>query len=162
MIFIRTASDAEIETIVNLINAAFRVEAFFVYGDRTDSETVRGQFKSGKFLVAENGGIPVGCVYVELRGESGYFGLLSVDPVRQRSGIGKQLVDAAEDYFREDGCRVSELLAVNVREELVPYYRKLGYVESGTAPFPADVKTKIPCHFVKMSKPISSSKIKRA
>ena len=157
MICIRRALDSEIETIVSLINSAFRVEGFFVYGDRTDSETVRRQFKSGEFLMAEDDAIPVGCVYVELRGERGYFGLLSVDPARQRFGIGKQLVDAAEAYFLQAGCRVAELLAVSVREELPPYYRKLGYVETGTAPFPTDVKTKIPCHFIKMSKVIVNS-----
>jgi hypothetical protein len=27
-------------------------------------------------------------------------------------------------------------------------------VETGTAPFPADIVTKVPCHFVTMSKPL--------
>jgi predicted N-acetyltransferase YhbS len=156
MISIRLAQESDINNIVNLINAAFRVEAFFVDGDRTNSESVSQLFTSGTFLIAEISTKPIGCIYLELRGESGYFGLLSVEPVRQRSGLGRQLVDAAEDYFREAGCRVSELLAVNVREELQPYYRKLGYVETGVAPFPVEVETKIPCHFIKMAKVITN------
>jgi hypothetical protein len=45
-----------------------------------------------------------------------------------------------------------DLQIVNLREELPAFYRKLGYEETGTAPFPTDVVTKLPCQFVKMSK----------
>ena len=41
----------------------------------------------------------------------------------------------------------------DLREELGPWYRSLGYQEVGTAPY--DHRgTKQPCHFVKMSKPL--------
>jgi hypothetical protein len=46
-----------------------------------------------------------------------------------------------------------DILIVNLREELPPFYRKRGYVENGTTPFP-DVETKIPCHFINMAKPL--------
>jgi hypothetical protein len=42
---------------------------------------------------------------------------------------------------------------VNLRAELPPLYRRLGYMESGTAPFEDDALTR-PCHFVMMSKPV--------
>ena len=45
-----------------------------------------------------------------------------------------------------------ELQTVNLRVELPAIYRRLGYQESGTAPFPAEAQPLIPCHFVKMSK----------
>jgi hypothetical protein len=47
-----------------------------------------------------------------------------------------------------------DLNVVNLREELPPFYRKRGYAEQGTAPFPGDAPTKLPCHFVRMSKPL--------
>jgi GNAT superfamily N-acetyltransferase len=89
---------------------------------------------------------------VELRGERGYFGPLSVDPERQGSGTGKLLVKAAEDYARAHGCRFMDLRIVNLREELPAFYRKLGYAETGTEPFPETEPTKLPCHLVCMSK----------
>jgi len=96
----------------------------------------------------------IGCVYTELRGERGYFGLLAVEPRRQRSGIGSRLIAAAEEYCRSAGCRFMDLTFVNVRQELPGYYQRFGYSENGTLPFPADQVTKIPVHLVRMSKPL--------
>jgi hypothetical protein len=45
-----------------------------------------------------------------------------------------------------------DLRIVNLREELPPFYRKLGYSDIGESPWPADVPTKLPCHFIEMSK----------
>ncbi|HZS46942.1 MAG TPA: GNAT family N-acetyltransferase [Blastocatellia bacterium] len=158
MIQIREALLKDTDSIVNLINTAFAIEAFFVYGNRIDAVEVRDRFQSGKFFLAENEEKPVGCIYLELRGEVGYFGLLSVDPNSQRAGIGRKLISFAEEHFKTAGCKAIELQTVNVRHELPPFYRKLGYIDSGTAPFPLHVKTKMPCHFIVMSKPIAEAR----
>jgi hypothetical protein len=49
-------------------------------------------------------------------------------------------------------CGAIELQIVNVREELPAFHRQLGYVETGIAPFPSAVSTKMECHFVTMAK----------
>jgi GNAT superfamily N-acetyltransferase len=148
----RVAEADDIETITDLINAAFGVERFFIEGDRVDAQRVRDLFGKGKFLLAEDGAGVAGCVYVELRGDRGYLGLLSVQPARQRAGLGSWLAIAAEDYLRAAGCRAVDLSVVNMRPELFPFYQRLGYTETGTAPFPADKHPKMPCHFITMSK----------
>ena len=149
----RNAESADAESIARLVNAAFRPERFFVDADRTSPDKVRALLEKGKFLLAEDAGVLVACVYVELRGERGYFGLLAVDPARQRTGMGSRMVDAAEDYCRAAGCRFMDLTTVNLRKELPGYYRRRGYVENGTLPFPADQHPpKMPCHLLKMSK----------
>ncbi len=94
----------------------------------------------------------VGCVYVELRGERAYLGLLSVDPKRQKSGLGSALMNAAEEYCANEGCRFMDLRIINLREELPIFYRNRGYVETGTAPLTPGLQPKLPCHFVEMSK----------
>jgi GNAT superfamily N-acetyltransferase len=152
----RWADSADAENIARLVNSAFRLERFFVDADRTNPEKVRALLDKGKFLLAEEAGVLIACVYVELRGERGYFGLLAVDPARQRAGMGSRLIDAAEEYCRASGCHFMDLTTVNLRKELPGYYRRRGYAENGTLPFPADqYPPKMPCHLVKMSKPLN-------
>ena len=154
---IRNASDGDAEAIAALVNVAFKVERFFIDRDRIDSAKVRSMLRTGKYLLAEDGWTLIACVYVELRGERGYFGLLAVDPARQREGLGRRMVDAAEEFARAAGCAFMDLRIVNLRTELPPFYRRLGYVETGTSPFAADAEPSRPCHFIDMSKGLDVS-----
>ena len=152
---IRVAAPVDAPQITAVINAAFRVaEEFFVDGNRIKQTEVEQLLAKGVFLLAQADDKIDGCVYVELRGERSYLGLLSVDPTSQQSGLGSLLMNEAETYCRERGSQSMDILIVNLRRELPPFYQKRGYVDSGTSPFPADVPTKIPCHFINMSKPL--------
>lgn len=152
---IRTARQDEAEALARLISLAYRVEDFFKIGDRTDAADVRQRMKMGAFLVLEDDkGTMEGCVYVTRHDDVGYFGMLSIDPVRQGKGLGTKLIAAAEAYCREAGCREMELEVVNLRTELPPFYRRLGYLETGTRPFTDTEQASRPCHFIVMSKPL--------
>ena len=148
------ADDRDVDKLVALINAAFEVERPIFGGDRIDREGVLGYMKKGKFLMAENGGALVGCVYGELRGESGYVGLLSVEPVRQGMGLGRKLMEAVEEFFRQAGCKRVELRVVSARKGLPRFYGHLGYAEAAVEPIPAEIKTNVACHFQYMVKTI--------
>ena len=149
---IPVASTDDVPALVRVINAAYEVEKFFVSGDRTDQETVRRLMLKGEFLVArDEAGQVAGCVFVEHRGGRGYFGMLSVDPFRQRSGIGRRLVHAAEARARAAGCTAMDIRVVNLRVELPPFYRRLGYADNGTEPA-SDPRALQPFHFQIMSK----------
>ena len=151
----RIARPEEAPAVAGIINAAFRkAESFFVERNRIDLETVRSLMEKGNFLVAGESPSLAGCVYVEIRGMRAYLGLLSVDPAQQNRGLGSLLMKAAEGYCARAGCNFVDLQIVNLRQELPSFYRSRGYVEQGTAPFPAEIKTKIPCHFIRMSKPL--------
>lgn len=152
---IRIATAEDAEKITSVINSAFRIaEGFFIDGNRITQTEVEQLLAKGAFLVAEVDDTLDGCVYVELRGERSYLGLLSVDPARQQGGLGSVLMNEAESYCRERGSRFMDILIVSLREELPGFYRKRGYVENGTTPFPADVETKLACHFINMAKPL--------
>jgi GNAT superfamily N-acetyltransferase len=146
---VRLAEAHEAGELLRVTNAAYRVEKFFIDTDRLDPERLSALLAKGVFLVTDG---MTGCVYVELRGERAYFGPLSVDPERQGAGTGKLLVKAAENYARDNGCSYMDLRIVNLREELPAFYRKLGYAETGTEPFPESEPTKLPCHLICMSK----------
>lgn len=152
----RLATPADTENLARLINAAFGPERFFIDGNRTNPDKVRALFQQGQFFLTEDAGELTACVYVELRGERGYFGLLAVDPTRQSGGLGSHLMKLAENYCRRAGCRFMDMTMVNLRTPLYAYYQKHGYTEVGTLPFPSEQPPpKIPCHLVKMSKPLN-------
>jgi GNAT superfamily N-acetyltransferase len=151
----REANSADVSNLAALINAAFAIEEEFIGGPRTNDDGVRAYMQRGKFLVAEENELLVGCVYLEIRGDRGYLGLLSVDPLRQKTGLGRVLVAEAESFFRRANCHAVDLRMVSARTELPPFYRHLGYVESGTESFTPDTPSKAPCHFVVMSKSLA-------
>jgi len=171
---VRIAAQEDAGRITTVINSAFRpAEAFFVEGDRVDLKDVLNFLSSGKFLLAESEDTVLGCVYVETgpidsdhalncrpdiaqahSQDRAYLGLLAVDPAQQQGGVGSMLMDAAEDYCRGLGLRFMDIKVVNLREGLSGFYRRRGYVETGTSDFPAEVKTRLPCHFIEMSKPL--------
>jgi N-acetylglutamate synthase-like GNAT family acetyltransferase len=155
MISTRTATTRDAEAIARLVNTAFLVEQFFIERDRTNPATVRSLMEDGDFLLAEDGASLVGCVHFELHGDRGYFGMLSIEPARQGAGIGHKLVNEVEQYFCDAGCKFCDLKIVDVRTELHDLYRRWGYVDAGTAAYDDPTPTKIPVHFILMSKPLS-------
>jgi len=146
---VRVAEAHETAEILRITNAAYQVEKFFIDTDRLSQASLRALLDKGVFLITE---ALDGCVYVELRGERAYFGPLSVHPDSQGTGLGRVLVNAAEDYARAHGCRFMDITIVNLREELPAFYRKLGYMPGGTKPYPDDEPTKLPVHLIGMSK----------
>ena len=154
---VRVATMADAEAIMGVINAAFRrAESFIIDRDRLDLEGVQNLLSKGKFLLAEEDDIVAGCVYVEMRGDRSYLGLLSVDPNRQKTGLGSKLMCDAEDYCAKSGSRFMDLRIINLRKENHAFYSRRGYVETGIEPFPAELNPKLPCHFVNMSKPLAA------
>ena len=152
---IRMATEEEVEPLARLINTAFVVERPFIEGERIDPQGVREYMGKGKFLVAEDVSGLAGCVYMELRGDRGYLGLLGVEPRRQGTGLGRALMDAAEKYFREADCRAVDLRIISARTPLPAFYAHLGYTQTGSAPLAPGVPVKVPCHYILMTKNLS-------
>lgn len=151
----RRAGDEDVPALSRLINAAFVVEQTVFGGDRVDDLGIRAYMGSGKFLLAEDSGGLVGCVYIEIREDRAYLGLLSVQPARQGAGLGTQLVAAAEKFAQGSGAAVMDLRVISARAaQLLPFYQRLGYQVIRTEPFPSSLVTKLPSHYILMSKPL--------
>ena len=150
---LRIAARDDADALAQLINDAFAVERFFKRGDRTSPDNVRSLMREGEFLVhdREDGSISA-CVFVKHARTRGYFGMLSVAPDLQRRGLARQIVAEVEERLRQVGCEALDIYVVNLRTELPPYYRKLGFVESGTKAFPEPADTIQPCHIIVMTK----------
>jgi GNAT superfamily N-acetyltransferase len=153
---IRIASDADRDAMVSVINDAFAIETFFE-GPRTNIDQLSRMMQKGIFLITCD---PVerivASVYVELRKPCGYIGMLSIAPRHQRRGLGRRMVYAAEDFCRNQGCDGMKLTILSRRPELLPFYEKLGYRETGTEEFVRSrpLTDSAECHCIVMSKPL--------
>lgn len=151
---VRAANEADAAPIAAVTNAAFAIETF-LEGMRTDARRVMETMRAGVFLVATGrDGQMIASVYVETRGTRGYFGMLAVDPLYQGKGMGARMVRAAEDYSRERGCEAMDITVLSLQPELLPFYHRLGYAETGREEFHPSrpLKRGVQCYNIVMSK----------
>jgi len=154
----RFATTDDIPHLVDVINRAYVAEAPFVHGPRTSGETVheRMLMPNTWFIVIEANATRgprqiAGCVCLDCDGHRGHIGLLSVEPDFQGRGLGAKLLRAAESQCQmEMCCPEIELEVVSVRDDLFPFYAKMGYERVGTVPFPIESLLKQPAHLVVM------------
>jgi ribosomal protein S18 acetylase RimI-like enzyme len=145
----RTAAVADVPAIVDLVQSAYRgdasragwtTEADFLDGQRIDADGVREIISKpdSRIVLAERDGELLGSVQVERIDGNGYFGMFSVRPNRQGSGIGDALLREAERVVREDfGCATMTCTVISIRAELIAWYRRRGYRSTGEfKPFP--------------------------
>jgi ribosomal protein S18 acetylase RimI-like enzyme len=145
----RTAGEADIAAVVDLVQSAYRgdasrqgwtTEADFLDGQRIDAGGVREVIAKpdSRIVLAERDGALVGSVQVEKIDGRGYFGMFSVRPNLQGGGIGDALLREAERVVREDlGCATMTCTVISIRAELIAWYGRRGYRSTGEfKPFP--------------------------
>lgn len=148
---IRVADERDIDTLVALVQSAYRgddsrqgwtYEADLVAGQRIDHTMMEALLADPAvdLLVGEVDGVTVACCEVRRPESSGAaaIGLLSVDPTRQATGLGRRMLAAAECHAAERfGATQTELRVIDVRHELIAWYARRGYHPTGaTEPFP--------------------------
>lgn len=77
-------------------------------------------------LVAEDGDIVVGFIYVLGDKSPAYIDNLHVDPTRKRSGIGAALMREAARALRDRGHDSTYLTVITDNHQAVSFYRKMG------------------------------------
>jgi GNAT superfamily N-acetyltransferase len=149
---LRMATGDDAPTLSVLVHGAYRGdssrrgwthEADLLDGQRIDEEGLAAILADGdhRILLAFDGDAMIGCVEItRVAADRAYLGMLTVDPLRQTGGIGRVLIDAAERAAAElFGATTMEMTVVRQRVELIAYYVRRGYRETGESrPFPYD------------------------
>ena len=169
---LRTAGLGDIPALDALVQSAYRgdasragwtTEADLLGGRRTDpaalAEIIGGEGRL--IVVAEEDGTVVGCCQLEhRRNGTAYLGLLAVSPGLQGRGVGRAVVAEGERIARSWGASRVEMTVITRRTELIAWYERLGYAQTGvTAPFPyGDERFGLPkvndLEFVVLAKPL--------
>ncbi len=144
MIFKR-ATDEDIPRIHSLIEMCYRgefakkgwtCETDLIDGVRITEEALVEQFKTTgsafTYHTNEQDEI-VGCVYTRAFPDEQklYVGMLSVHPLFQAKGLGKNLMTATEDIAKEAGCTKLYITVITCRKELIEWYEKMGFTCTG-------------------------------
>ena len=171
---ISAATIKDIHVLVSLINSAYRGEAS-KKGWTTEADLLKGELRTDENILAElmqtpdtiflkytsEAGEVEGCVFLDKKENRLYLGMLTVAPMQQAKGIGRQLMNAAEEYCRQQNCEAIFMRVISVRHELISWYEKLGYQKNGqTEQFPADNRFGIPTQpleFIIMEKLIADN-----
>lgn len=145
----RNAAAADVPAIVALVQSAYRgdasragwtTEADILDGQRIDPQGVAEVIAKpdSRVLLAERDGELLACAQIEKRGDAGYFGMFSVRPNLQGSGLGKIMLAEAERMARDDwGCWHMRMTVIDVRNDLIAWYERRGYGRTGEhSPFP--------------------------
>lgn len=148
---LRKAGGTDLALVVALMNAAFRgrereqrgwsTEAAYITGTRTSESLLREEIAEHAEVFVVDGEEPSrldGCVTLKsISDEKWYLGSLAVDPALQNSGLGRKILEAAENYAARHGASIIEITVVNVRHSLICWYERRGYQRTGEIrPFP--------------------------
>jgi ribosomal protein S18 acetylase RimI-like enzyme len=132
----------DIPALNKLVNSAYRgdssrkgwtTEADLLDGTRTDENAIKSFFEEPDSTILkylEEGKI-VGCVRLEKHGSQLYLGMFAVDPEVQNKGIGRKILQGAEEEARKQDCNSIDMTVISERSELIEWYKRNGYVQVG-------------------------------
>jgi GNAT superfamily N-acetyltransferase len=156
---IRLAAPEEASGIAALTCAAFDGRDHFAKAGFDNADEVEQLMEEGKFLLAEKDGHLVGFAYLEPRPEATRLDLLAVAPEQQRTGIGSQLLYAAERLSCSMRCFFMHIRVMNLHWETVKFCRRRGYVEFGIEPLHGNQPISAHCHIVRMCKQLEVDRL---
>lgn len=139
---ISKATSSDVDAIAKLVNSAYRgehakkgwtTEADMIDGTRTDAAALHDILKKPDttILKYERDGQIIGCVELKVSDKKVYLGMLTVEPGIQGGGIGKEMLQASEDFAREQHCHAVFMTVITIRKELIDWYKRHGYVDTG-------------------------------
>ncbi|SHN41143.1 GNAT family N-acetyltransferase [Chitinophaga sp. CF418] len=135
---------SDIPAVTQLINSAYKGEAgskswtsegHLVEGERTTEVGLLELINRPgitMFKCCDMQSVVLGCVLLEKRETTLYLGMLSVLPGMQTGGIGSRLIQYSETFAREHQYNSITITVIDKREELVAWYRRKGFVPTGS------------------------------
>lgn len=168
---IRRAGIQDIPAICKLMNVAYRgktgqswtTEKDMIAGDRISPAQLQEHLVQQNFELwllegQMHAASLIGCIGICYQGDKAEIGSFSVDPALQNQGLGKELLNFAEQqviaHYPE--IKILEMYVLSLRTELMAFYARCGYLKTAhTEEYPiyANVGTPLAnLHLVQMIK----------
>ncbi len=152
MMYLTPITPADYAAVTELANLAYRgggtnagwnSEASLIEGPRLTEDRLKEDLavkpNAHLLLYRDSSEGPIlGTIWLEpTSSETWYLGLLTIRPELQNRSLGRTLLAAAETFARKRGAHVMRMTVVNVRDTLIAWYERRGYIRTGeTQPFP--------------------------
>jgi N-acetylglutamate synthase-like GNAT family acetyltransferase len=130
--------------LVALVNSAYRgesslqgwtTESHLLDGIRIDEPTMREYLQARDTVILKHvndEGNIIACVYLQMfSNKKLYLGMLTVSPNLQAAGIGRRLLLEADIQAKEWGCKTIFMTVISTRTELIDWYKRRGYADTG-------------------------------
>jgi N-acetylglutamate synthase-like GNAT family acetyltransferase len=155
---ITKATIADALELTALVNSAYRgesskkgwtTEAHLLDGIRIDEPAMLKDLQASDITIlkyTDDTGQVLACVNLQVHDHGRlYLGMLSVSPTLQANGLGRQLLHEAEVWATKLGCETIFMTVITTRTELISWYERRGYVNTGkTLPFHDGTRFGIP------------------
>jgi ribosomal protein S18 acetylase RimI-like enzyme len=125
-VHVREITDADVEQVVALWEACALTRPW--NDPRRDIADARRN-PTSTILVAHDGEAVVGSVMAGYEGHRGYLYYVAVAPDRQGTGLGRQVVVAAEDWLEQTGAQKVRLMVRTTNTAVLGFYENLGYAD---------------------------------
>lgn len=145
----REATMTDVGALIALVESAYRgeasrkgwtTEADILDGQRIDAQGLLELIDNpeARVLLVERATKLIACCELQRKGAHAYFGMFSVSPLEQGTGIGKHVLAEAERFARDEWHRDEmQMTVIDVRSELIAWYERRGYARTGIhKPFP--------------------------
>ncbi|WP_069472062.1 GNAT family N-acetyltransferase [Candidatus Marithrix sp. Canyon 246] len=129
-----------IDQISNLVNQAYRgktgwtKETDLVQGNRITPNEIKSIILNPNthLLIYPDKNNIIACICIEKINHDAYIGLFAVTPKNQSKGIGKLVLQLAEQYaINKFTIDKFVMVVVSQRKELISYYQRRGYTRIG-------------------------------
>lgn len=159
----------DVPELVALINSAYRgesskkgwtTEADLIDGTRTNEQGLTDDFNTPGVTILkhmDDEGKIIGCVYLQKQGDKLYLGMLTVSPDLQANGLGRQLLQAAEDFALQNHLKAITMSVISNRTELIAWYERRGFSKTGEV-----IPFNIPEHNGIVKQPLEMLKFEKA
>lgn len=127
----RCADDSRRGDILALVHLAFGALTPPSGALNETLDDVAARFKAGPVLIAEADGQLAGSLYCALKGDGLYLTRMAVRPDRQKQGIGRALLNAAETEARALGAQKLTLRVRTNLPENRAYFERAGFRVTG-------------------------------
>jgi len=127
---LRCVKEADIDTLVLLINQAYSYQEAEKGEPRTNPDDLRNRIAETDFYVITHRKQIIGCVYIEPQGTALHFGLLTLVPEYRGKGIAQRVLSALDAYAQANEFVTLDLDYMSVAPWLKTYYEKYGFTET--------------------------------